>query len=170
MINKHYHMNPNNNFQNNFPRSADEEHNWRLGIILLVVFLVVLIVVSSVYIFRGSDNGTIAENGGAKKAGFFERLLNNTISSGDSALDTDLDGLSDNDEEKKYNTNVAKADTDGDMLTDREEALVYKTDPLKADTDSDSTNDGQEIKDRHNPLDSNPNAEWPPKPGEFASN
>jgi hypothetical protein len=105
-----------------------------------------------------------------KEPGFFERLLNTTINSGDSASDTDLDGLSDNDEQKKYNTDPAKADSDGDMLTDREEALVYKTDPLRADTDGDSTSDGQEIKDRHNPLDSNPKAEWPPRPGEFASN
>ncbi len=163
-------MSPNNNFQNNFPRSVDEEHNWRLGIILLVVFLVVLIVVSSVYIFRGAGNGNISEQNGVKKTGFFERLLNGVTNTGDTVADTDLDGLSNNDEQEKYKTDPVKADTDADMLTDREEVLVYKTDPLKADTDSDSMGDGQEIKDRRNPLDSNPKAEWPPRPAEFASN
>ena len=91
-------MSPTNNFQNNFPRTVDEDHNWRLGIVLLVVFLVVLIIVASVYIFRGSGNNANIENNGAPKQGFFERLLNGAINSGDSTADDDLDGLSDDDE------------------------------------------------------------------------
>lgn len=47
--------------------------------------------------------------------------------------DTDLDGLS-NDEEKKLGTDPNLADTDGDGLDDSSEASVFHTNPLKKDT------------------------------------
>lgn len=65
-------------------------------------------------------------------------------------LDTDFDGLSD-EEEKKYNTSIKEADTDGDGLTDREEIKVYLTDPRKEDTDNDGYSDGEEVKNFFNP-------------------
>ncbi len=67
--------------------------------------------------------------------------------------DTDLDGLS-NEEEKKFGTNVKNADSDGDGLLDGDEIKTFKTNPINADTDSDGKKDGQEIKSGGNPLDS----------------
>lgn len=61
------------------------------------------------------------------------------------ALDTDGDGLSDDDETNIYFTDPFNPDTDGDGLTDGEEVLVYLTDPLNDDTDDDGLTDGQEI-------------------------
>jgi len=66
--------------------------------------------------------------------------------------DTDGDGLSDYDEVKIYNTSAKKVDTDADGLSDYEEVKIYSTDPLKADTDGDGHNDGEEVKNGYNPL------------------
>jgi hypothetical protein len=65
-------------------------------------------------------------------------------------IDTDHDGLSD-EQEKQYNTDIAKKDTDQDGLTDREEIKVYLTDPLNPDTDQDGYNDGDEVKAGYSP-------------------
>jgi hypothetical protein len=43
-------------------------------------------------------------------------------------------------------------DSDGDGLTDQDEIQKYHTDPQKADTDSDTYPDGEEIKKGYNPL------------------
>ncbi|MFO7660092.1 MAG: OmpA family protein [Candidatus Cloacimonadaceae bacterium] len=64
----------------------------------------------------------------------------------DKPLDSDKDGLTDEDEINKYNTNPLKADTDGDGLNDWDEIMVYKTDPNKADTDGDGLSDYDEVK------------------------
>lgn len=60
-------------------------------------------------------------------------------------IDTDGDGLSDNDEINRYFTNPNKVDTDGDGLSDNEEINSYFTDAQKSDTDSDGLGDGDEI-------------------------
>lgn len=65
--------------------------------------------------------------------------------------DTDLDGLS-NEEEKKLGTNPEDADTDHDGLLDGDEVKIFHTDPLKADTDGDGFKDGVEIRNGYNPL------------------
>lgn len=67
------------------------------------------------------------------------------------AVDTDGDGLTD-EEEAKYGTDPKKADTDGDSLTDYEEIMIWKTDPLNPDTDGDGFSDGVEVKNGFNPL------------------
>lgn len=59
--------------------------------------------------------------------------------------DTDEDGLSDGEEVLEYITNPNSADSDSDGLKDGEEVLKYKTDPNLADTDSDGLKDGEEI-------------------------
>jgi hypothetical protein len=64
--------------------------------------------------------------------------------------DSDLDGLSD-EEEIKLGTDINNADSDNDNLFDREEAVVYKTDPLNSDTDGDKYSDGQEVQGGYNP-------------------
>jgi len=65
-------------------------------------------------------------------------------------LDTDLDGLTD-EEEIFFGTDINNPDTDGDGLTDREEVKVYGTNPLQADTDGDGYTDGEEVKNGFNP-------------------
>ncbi|XOU93976.1 MAG: hypothetical protein ACNFW9_03960 [Candidatus Kerfeldbacteria bacterium] len=65
-------------------------------------------------------------------------------------LDTDGDGLSD-EEEIKIGTSLTSKDTDGDGLFDREEVEVYKTNPKLKDTDRDGMDDGVEIENGYNP-------------------
>ncbi len=65
-------------------------------------------------------------------------------------LDTDGDGLTD-EEEKELGIDINSVDTDDDGLFDREEVKVYQTDPLNADTDGDGYLDGEEIKAGNNP-------------------
>lgn len=65
-------------------------------------------------------------------------------------LDTDKDGLTD-DEELRLSTNYNAQDTDKDGLNDYEEYKTWQTDPLNADTDGDTYSDGQEIKAGYNP-------------------
>jgi hypothetical protein len=68
----------------------------------------------------------------------------------DFVLDSDGDGLSD-EEEYKLGTDPFNPDTDGDGLSDREEVMIYKTDPLNPDTDGDGYSDGEEVKNGFNP-------------------
>ncbi|MCL5245980.1 MSCRAMM family adhesin SdrC [Cellulophaga sp. 20_2_10] len=64
--------------------------------------------------------------------------------------DTDNDGVDDGDE-KKDGTNPLKADTDDDTVNDGTEKSDG-TDPLKADSDEDNVNDGVEKNDGTDPL------------------
>ncbi len=66
------------------------------------------------------------------------------------AVDSDGDGLSDDDEKAK-GTNPDAVDSDGDNLSDREEVQVYLSDPLKGDTDGDGYLDGQEVANGYDP-------------------
>jgi len=70
--------------------------------------------------------------------------------SSDFVLDTDGDGLSD-EEELVAGTNINLVDTDGDGLFDKEEVKVYKTNPSNSDTDGDGYGDGDEVKSGYNP-------------------
>jgi hypothetical protein len=65
-------------------------------------------------------------------------------------LDTDKDGLSD-EEEMALGTSKVSADTDNDALSDFDEVKIYKTDPLNSDTDNDGYLDGGEVKAGFNP-------------------
>ncbi len=67
----------------------------------------------------------------------------------DGKLDSDGDGISDDDEINKYHTDPHKADTDGDGLNDFQEIFVYRTDPNKPDTDGDGLYDGEEVNKYH---------------------
>ncbi|MCB1875956.1 MAG: carboxypeptidase regulatory-like domain-containing protein [Chromatiales bacterium] len=71
------------------------------------------------------------------------------------SIDTDGDGLSDEDE-LAAGTNPLLSDTDGDGLNDGDEVLTYGTNPLVADSDGDGLNDGVEVDnglDPANPAD-----------------
>lgn len=65
-------------------------------------------------------------------------------------LDSDADGLTDQ-EEEKLGTNPLDPDSDHDGLGDYQEVKVYGTDPLNPDTDHDSISDGEEVKMGRNP-------------------
>lgn len=78
------------------------------------------------------------------------KIETETISEGE-LLDTDNDGLTD-EEEKKIGTDLNYFDTDNDGLSDGDEVNKYKTDPLKADTDNDGYDDKTEISTGHDPL------------------
>ena len=65
--------------------------------------------------------------------------------------DSDLDGLT-NDEEKKLGTDANNPDTDSDGLLDIDETQIFRSNPLKADTDGDGLRDGAEVRNRTNPL------------------
>lgn len=78
--------------------------------------------------------------------------------------DTDGDGLSDGAEVLRYKTDPLKADTDGDGLNDYAEIMVHKTDPLKIDTDGGGMNDGAEIQAKTNPLDPRDDVKQPEPP------
>jgi outer membrane protein OmpA-like peptidoglycan-associated protein/opacity protein-like surface antigen len=69
------------------------------------------------------------------------------------AADSDNDGISDGEEVKKNGTDPLKSDFDGDGLIDGDEINKYKTDPRNKDTDGDGVNDGEEVfKTKTNPL------------------
>lgn len=65
-------------------------------------------------------------------------------------VDTDGDGLLD-DEEEKIGTDKNLADTDSDNLSDFDEVKVWKTNPLVKDTDGDGYDDGLEIQNGYDP-------------------
>jgi len=60
-------------------------------------------------------------------------------------IDSDGDGLSDN-EEREIGTDPLNPDTDGDRLLDGEEVKIHNTKPKTPDTDSDKLLDGDEVK------------------------
>ena len=57
-------------------------------------------------------------------------------------VDTDRDGLSDNEEMNIFGTDPLVPDSDGDGLTDGDEIIIYGTNPLMTDTDGDGLSDG----------------------------
>lgn len=77
-------------------------------------------------------------------------------------LDSDGDGLSDDDEINIYGTDPFNPDTDGDGLTDGQEVLIHGTDPLNPDTDGDGFNDFREVFMVTDPLVACGTDAWPP--------
>jgi len=60
-------------------------------------------------------------------------------------LDTDSDGLNDQDEINILGTDPKLSDSDNDGLTDKEEVMLYQSNPLIADTDKDGLTDLDEV-------------------------
>ncbi|MBT4384894.1 S-layer homology domain-containing protein [Candidatus Peregrinibacteria bacterium] len=77
--------------------------------------------------------------------------------------DTDGDGLSDGDEVLVYGSDPLLPDTDGDTLTDGNEVNVHGTSPTEADTDFGTIDDGTEVNRGSDPLD--PDDDLPEDPG-----
>ncbi|MBI5766065.1 hypothetical protein HZA71_02440 [Candidatus Falkowbacteria bacterium] len=67
------------------------------------------------------------------------------------AIDSDNDGLTD-EEERKLGTDPNNFDSDNDGLTDSAEVKIYKTDPLNPDTDGDGYKDGPEVSNGYDPT------------------
>lgn len=59
--------------------------------------------------------------------------------------DTDSDKLLDGEEVKTYQTDPKNPDSDGDGLLDGDEVKIYGTDPKNPDTDGDGLMDGEEV-------------------------
>jgi len=67
-------------------------------------------------------------------------------------LDSDQDGLTDDEEIDTYGTDPNKADTDSDGLNDYAEVVTHHTDPKVNDSDGDGFLDGYEVQTGHAPL------------------
>jgi len=59
--------------------------------------------------------------------------------------DTDMDGLTEDQEIYVHGTNPLNPDSDGDALTDGDEVLTYGTIPTDPNTDGDGLTDGEEV-------------------------
>lgn len=70
-----------------------------------------------------------------------------------SLLDSDSDGLTNDEEIFIVGTDPLNPDTDGDGLSDADEYYVYSTDPTNPDTDGDGWSDYDEIVNGGDPLD-----------------
>ena len=81
-------------------------------------------------------------------------------------LDSDGDGLSDDDEINVHGTDPSDPDSDDDGLNDGDEVNVHGTNPLLADTDGDGSSDGDEVFITTDPNDACPDNTshdaWPP--------
>lgn len=65
-------------------------------------------------------------------------------------IDTDADGLFD-DEEEKLGTDKNSKDAEADGLSDYDEVKKWKTNPLVKDTDGDGYDDGLEVQNGYDP-------------------
>ena len=101
-----------------------------------------------------ASGGTVLWDGADKKATLMvtvKRVSEETITVINEDSDADDDGLTFSGE-KKNGTNPNDPDTDKDGLSDDEEVKKYHTNPLSTDTDRDGLSDGEEIKNGLNPL------------------
>ncbi len=77
-----------------------------------------------------------------------EKALQETLASIDyssTKVDSDEDGLSDDDEINLFNTDPNNSDSDSDGLTDKEEVTIYQSNPLSQDSDNDGLTDLSEV-------------------------
>jgi len=104
-------------------------------------------VFSSVLHWDESSDGTWTinvndvQNGGTGTWNHWELLIHGA----EEVIDTDNDGLPDEDEENIHNTDPLDSDTDNDNLPDGFEIFNSSTDPTDDDTDDDLLLDGQEV-------------------------
>ncbi len=122
----------------------------------VILFPVLIIAVAGIYFFLGSsDTAEIKKtnqdqpvsSGDILLQGLKERPTNEDIQKNPAAyvdimLDSDHDGLTD-EEEKKIGSDPKKYDTDEDGLSDSAEVLSYYTDPKNPDSDGDGHKDGE---------------------------
>jgi hypothetical protein len=125
----------------------------RLFIIIIVVLAIVIIIPAGwfwgrKYLVKQNKSLNQAQNTEVSNtnpaATNFSVILANVVK------DSDSDGLSD-EEEKKLGTDSNNKDTDLDGLSDFDEVKKYMTDPAKKDTDADGFSDGDEVQRGFNP-------------------
>jgi len=129
------------------------------------------------YAFTMSDRIDEKKDGGGKD-NYFEMMLGLTydlrvgqyaervlppppVVVREEAVDSDSDGLTDDEERTRYFTNPLMADSDADGLSDGEEVHVYRTNPNKADSDGGGVQDGAEVARGTDPLDPADDVEKP---------
>jgi len=83
----------------------------------------------------------------------------------DSPIDSDGDGLSDEDEVNIFGTDPHNRDSDNDGLSDYDEVLIHGTDPNNPDSDGDGINDSAEVQLGFDPLAPATNDKATPSPG-----
>jgi len=129
----------------------------------IIIILLLLVIPLLFFIFRMkknitnniTSNTTVADEATQKLKIEQQNLSNDKML--DAALDktrlldTDLDGLS-NEEEKKNGTDPNNPDTDGDGLLDGDEVNFYHSNPTKSDTDGDGYKDGEEVRNGYSPI------------------
>jgi hypothetical protein len=99
---------------------------------------------TSTAVYRVTNDGTdfekVVQNGAGDLAGgTFVYRIHKT------GVDSDGDGLSNEDETNLHHTDPTNADTDGDNLSDGDEINTHHTNPLKSDSDDDAMPDDYEI-------------------------
>jgi hypothetical protein len=131
----------------------------KIILMVIVVFLVAIVTAwfAYTYFISSTEELSINQNGNSNSlpaaANVNIPVNTNTdavIKVTKPPIDTDNDGLTDEDE-IKFGTNPELADTDGDGLSDQEE-VKYKTNPLDNDSDGDGYLDGDEVKNGYNPV------------------
>jgi len=124
-------------------------------LIVIVIVIIVLMVAATLISATGVFQKKEVNVNNASNEVTNETVINTNLAlptnQADLPLDSDKDGLSD-DEEKSLSTNPNNPDSDADGLFDREEVKVYKTNPLKSDSDGDGHSDGDEVKTGYDPL------------------
>ena len=96
-----------------------------------------------VNVFNTDPNNPDTDGGGTTDGDEVESSTNPVDDPSDDALDSDKDGLND-EQEVEAGTDPSNPDTDADGLTDGEE-IANDTDPNAADSDSDGLTDGAEV-------------------------
>ncbi|MFH1187655.1 MAG: binary toxin-like calcium binding domain-containing protein [bacterium] len=166
---------PNVNLSADFGQSEEEEEmqnlsggkNGRIKIIIIIIIIFAIAVgaawLSYSYFIKSNPDSAVKENSieinavNDLPAPADNQNLNENVDANVNApvepikpVDTDGDGLTD-DDEIKFGTDPNKIDTDSDGLTDQEEVIKYKTNPHNMDTDGDGYTDGEEVKNGYNP-------------------
>ena len=103
---------------------------------------------TSISLLTLNPNKADSDNNGVIDGDQYPELKKDTENgnnTGNNGTDTDGDGLTDQEEITRYNTDPFNADSDGDGLTDGLEINLYSTNPNSIDSDNDGLTDGQEI-------------------------
>lgn len=124
-----------------------------IAIIVVVLIIIAVGVLATIWFLRrnnGSMTDTSLQQALTNQATTSQTTEPETITEPIRPLDTDSDGLPDNDE-VVLGTSISAVDSDQDGLSDFEEVKTWKTDPLNPDSDGDGYVDGQEIQAGYDP-------------------
>lgn len=137
------------------PKAAGRSFPWKIILLVIGIFLVIA---AAFYLSmrilssrtpvtppppspQVQEGGEVEEMDEVEEVEQVEKVEEESVPS---RVDTDKDGLTDEDEEE-YGTSPRSEDTDSDGLFDPEEIRTWETDPLNPDTDGDGYLDGEEV-------------------------